>query len=198
MILSEQQSREVFGSRTDILRECIEFAWDRYLAMPPEIHVDLTPRSRASIVHDFIVSEARKRFFNDSGVQLVTRRGLFTIDFGEVQLRFKKFNGQLRPQSIPTNQTRAFMIQEELPGLPLPTKLTAGYKLDNIQQNIECIAVVCFSDDRCAWFFELERLPKVEPVRFPHYPVPVQPTPKARAKEGTKNENIKRSKKQTK
>jgi len=174
-------------------------AWNRYLALPPEIRVDLTPRSRASIVHDFIVSGARKHFLSDSDVQFVTHRGLFIIDFGRVQLRFKKFNGQLRPQSIPTNQTKAFMIQEELPGFPLPTKLTAGYKLDNIQQNIDCIAVVCFSDDRCAWFFELERLSKTEPVRFPdRVELEELPAPKARAKKGTKDEDIRRNKKQAK
>lgn len=190
MILSEGQAREVFGNRTDTIRECIEYAWDRYLALPPKVHVDLTPRSRASIVHDFIVAEARKRFFNESNIQLSVLRGLFIIDFGKVQLRFKKFNNQLRPQSIPTNQTRAFMIQEPLPGIPLATKVIAGYKLDDFQKNIQCIAVICPYGQQCAWHFELEKLPKAEVVPFRDYPEQDGSMPRARAKEGSKHEDV--------
>jgi len=189
MILNEAQAREVFGKHTDTIRECIEHAWDRSLALSPDIHVDLSPRSKASIVHDFIVAEARKLFSDDPEIQMKVLRGLFILDFGKVQLRFKKLNKQLRPQSIPTNQTRAFMIQGDLPGIPLATKVIAGYKLDDFQKNIQCIAVICPYGQQCAWYFELEK-PKGEVLSIQDYLEPDETTVQASAKRGVRDENI--------
>lgn len=157
MIKDERDGRECLGPHLDDIRECIEYGFNRYLDLPPEFLADITPRSRASLVHDFIRAEAKRRFYDDPEIECHDLRGLFLVDFGEIQLRFKKFNRQFLPQNIPTKQTEAFMIQEPLPGIPLATKVIAGYQADMLHHAIQCIAIGCPQGRRYRWFFPIEK-----------------------------------------
>lgn len=192
MVLSAEEARRVLGRHLDTLRICIETAWKRYMALPPEARVDMTPRSRASNVYDFMVGEAKRRFFDDPGVLLQESRGFLLMNFSDkILLRFKKFNKSLLPQNIPTYQTSLFMNRGQqgiLIECPTATKLIAGYQLDKLQSDIQMMAVVCPDGNACDFYFRLENSSTAEVVLIRDYQDVERLEPRVRAKEGLTNE----------
>ncbi len=194
MIITEDEAKRVLGKYLDTIRKCIQDGWDRYRTMPTKYVVDFSMRSRSSLVHDFIVAAAKKSFFENPVIQCGYRRNLFQIDFGEIILRFKKFNRKLRPHSIPTSQSQSYMvqmIQEHIPGIPVATRVTAGYRLDQLQHDIYDVNIVCFGNNECVWCLELPKV--VSRGEVPKIQTGLErkvSTPRARAKEAINNENI--------
>jgi hypothetical protein len=160
MITTDEDGKGSLGQdNVDAIKEIIETGFKRYSKIPPEIRVDFSARSRASAINDFIRAEAQKVFYDASDINLYEIRGLFLVDFGDIQLRFKKLNKHLRPQNIPTNQTLAFMEQGVLPGIPVATKVVAGYQPDALFSSIEYMGILCFTDSRsCLWKIDLTKV----------------------------------------
>jgi hypothetical protein len=191
MVLSPEEVKDILGERVDKLRLCMETAWERYQNFPPEVKVDLSARSRASVVYDFIIREAWNQFMNDSDVHLDQRRGFLLINvLGMVLIRFKKFNKRLLPQSIPTNQNMVFMERGQ--GILLEcvtaTKLIAGYQLNNLQSNIQLMAMVCPDGNTCELYFELDKPSIAETVPLRDYGNSEEKQ-RISAKEGLENED---------
>jgi len=197
MILGPEQVKAILGKYLDILRECMEAAWKRYHeTITEDGRVDLTPRSRASVVYDYIVAITIKRFLelDDSFVSLDRRRGFLLMNFGgKILLRFKKFNKRMRPEGIRTRQNVSFMTQGQ--GILLEcvtaTKLVAGYKLDDFQSGIELMAIVCPDGNKCELYLELDKPPMAEVVtlRQEYEEEQKQVAPRVRPKEGVKDED---------
>lgn len=191
MITTEEDGKGCLGQHNiDTVRECIENGFERYFKLSPEARVDFTARSRASIINDFIRAEAKKRFYEASNIQLYQIRGLFLVDFGDIQLRFKKLNEQLHPQNISTNQTLIFMGQGILPGIPMATKVVAGYQPDASFSAIKYIGILCFTGSRYQWKIDLNRAftPPI-PLEYSDSDVPSQKKEKVTLKEGMENGN---------
>ena len=165
MIKGEDETKRYLGeSNLGALRECIERGFYRYFTLPADVLADMLPRTRAMLIQNFIIVEAHKRFFGS--VEIRNARGLFILDFGEVQVRFKKFNKKLRPQNILTKQTIAYLVQEPLFGIPWATKLIAGYQPNKVHADIQCIAIVCPNGNEYFWHFYLEKTSRpVVPLR---------------------------------
>ncbi len=159
MITTDEDGKRSLGQdNIDAITAIIETGFKRYFKLPPEARVDFSARSRASVINDFIKGEAKKIFYDASGIKAYEIRGLFLVDFGDIQLRFKKFNKHLRPQNIPTNQTLSFMEQGTLPGIPMATKVVAGYQPDPSFSSIEYMGILCFTDSRsCLWKIDLNK-----------------------------------------
>lgn len=165
MIVTEEDGKGYLKQYVQIVEECIGCGFGRYFKLPPKARVDFSPRSRASIIHDFIKAEARKQFLDMPKIQIYEIRGLFLVDFGEIQLRFKKLNRRLLPQNIPTEQTLAFMRQETLngqkvlPGFTIPTKVVAGYQPDASFTNIKYMGILCYcgTDSEYLWKIDLAK-----------------------------------------
>jgi hypothetical protein len=190
MITTEEDGKRCLDQYISTLTECIEDGFKRYFKLPPKALVDFTPRSRASIINDFIRAEARKRFYDIPSIQLYEIRGLFLLDFGEIQLRFKKLDKQLRPHNIPTNQTRIFMVQGQLPGLPMATKVIAGYQPNVSYSDIEYMGILCPDNNGYLWQIDLNKISRSPiPLERPETDMPNIEKGNVTLKEGVENGN---------
>jgi len=114
------------------LDSCFRAAWSRWQKWlgtcegPP---TDMSPRTRASALYDFIAAEAVKSFAGLPGVLVEKKRGFLVIRFGDkVALRFKKFcSTTLRTSDNRTTQSTLFQSQRlEFSRFGRPTDDTCG------------------------------------------------------------------------
>jgi hypothetical protein len=139
-----------------VLGKCIKGAWKDYLGYPDHLRLQHTPRSRASLVHDHIVMRVRNAFDDFDDVRLHDINKLFVLVLpGEVVIRFKKLNDNLRSSGIPTQQRLEFAAQGDLPGIESVTHLEAGYTLNEFETAIDGVHVVCPYNDSVLWAHEI-------------------------------------------
>lgn len=141
-----------------IIFSCILDAWQIYqMKYPEDLKIAHSATSRASIVHDHIVSLARQRFEPRFGVQCLVIGRLFIVSFNSgVVVRFKKFDKNFRAHNIRTRQSSGFMTQAPLPEIGEVINLQAGYRLDDLETDIEGIYLTLpISESGNEWVFEL-------------------------------------------
>lgn len=144
------------GSYLGIIRSCIKKGWDDYMSLSIEHRMKHTTRSRASLVHDYIVYAARQSFDGIADARLVEINKLFMVTFGaDIGLRFKKLDECFHSSGIPTQQRLDFMCQDDLPGIESVTHLEAGYSLNPLQTAIEGIYLCCPNHPSVLWYHEL-------------------------------------------
>lgn len=157
MNITEDQARTVLDPYQSAIQECIVSAWKDYHHHCREIKHILTPRSRANIIFDFIVSNIRQKFQGMRNVFLSESRRLFLVNFeNKVVIRFKKLKGN-RASYIPTQQALDFMCQIELEEIPSPERFIIGYQLNRMQTEINNISVIYpQSANHNYWAYDLE------------------------------------------
>ncbi|HYC44585.1 MAG TPA: hypothetical protein VED01_03775 [Burkholderiales bacterium] len=155
-ILNKRNAVIRLGGYLPLIRSVFLRAWAEYNALPLELRIKLTPRSRASIVHDFVVHAIRASFDGIDDVRLLEINKLFVMLVGcDVVLRFKKLDDGLRASSIPTQQSLDFSNQDDLPGIERVTHLDAGYRLNALQTTIEGVYVCCPNGASVLWYYEI-------------------------------------------
>lgn len=156
-MLSHAEAETILDPYKGLLREVVDSAWRDYCSLRNNIPHVFTPRTRASIIHDFMVSHARNKLAGIKGVRLLDVGGLFLVEINEkILIRFKKLNDDKMPNNIPTQQALDFMEQLELPGMPHIIRLVVGYELNKLQTGIQAISVTCPRGTKKEWHFELE------------------------------------------
>lgn len=141
------------------LDSCFRSAWSRWLKWlgscegPP---TDVSSRTRANALYDFIAAEAVKCFAGVPGVLVAKERGFLVIRFNDkIALRFKKFrSATLKTSSNNTAQTDLFDSQQlEYAGSSVQplTHVIAGYLLDDLALDIARLAITCTLDGEPAW-----------------------------------------------
>lgn len=149
------------------LEQCFHDAWARWTAWMAKLDgspADISPRSRASVLYDFIAAEAIRSFLGASGIKVKKERGFLVLRFQDrVALRFKKFrNRNLRVSLNSTRQTELFGNQTlEFPAGSLKpmVHVTAGYLLDKLALDISLLAITCTADGEHLWA-PIELLPQ--------------------------------------
>ena len=141
------------------LDRCFRAAWKRWTKWLKELDgppSDLTPRSRASVLYDFIVAEAIKAFLGAKDIKVRRERGFLVLRFQDrVALRFKKFRS--RNLGISANKTaQAELFDNQMlefpPGSLKPmTHVVAGYLLDSLAMDIARLAITCTCDGEPLW-----------------------------------------------
>jgi hypothetical protein len=157
--LSRVECQSLLAEHLPTLEACFKAAWDRWrkwLKELPGSPADVSPRSRASTLYDFITSEVAKQLSGKPGVQIKKSRGLLLVRFRDrVAIRFKKFRGKsLKTSSNHNGQTIAFEQHTlELPSASVQpvTHLVAGYLLDELAVDLEQIAITCSVDGEHFW-----------------------------------------------
>lgn len=133
-LLTEDEIRDVMSPYEERVGKVITRAVERWHELPVRNVVSLSPRTRASAIHDLIVEEATAAFLGDPGVTVSLKRGTVALVFGgRVAVRFKKVRGRSLRYSVgPTFRQRAIHEQQlPLDGTDLRvTWATAGYRLD--------------------------------------------------------------------
>ena len=102
--------------------------------------------------------ECRRRFDGRAGVHVTEVHGFITVTFeNRLVLRFKKFTGRrLRTGGVRTKQRRLFEYQQlVLDGMRVTT-VVAGYLLNDVQQELQEIALVCPRGSSNEWVITLD------------------------------------------
>jgi hypothetical protein len=175
-LLGAKEAEELFKPYKSLLSECIQAAWDAWETFYKPRHHILRSRCRANVLYDEIVFNVGQKFSALPEVVFKPFRSSFLLYIGDLAVvRFKKFRKDGRCSNIRTRQQNLFQHQMELPGLESGTMFQAGYFLDELQQKIERIAIVCQFGKSVLYSIEL--LGDVAPiVQLNTTPVPLPPT----------------------
>jgi hypothetical protein len=159
---SKEQAEQILNPYLSLLAEPFTVAWDRWhglRAAYPEVQRHLTPRARASIIYDCAAARARTIFSGLApAVTLTDAYGFLLISFeSQLHMRLKKFrNGGLSTSGISTQQRLAFEGQQMiLSNFPMSTTVVLGYSLNQLQTEIERVAVKCSTYGKLNWVLDV-------------------------------------------
>ena len=147
-------------------------------------------RSRACLVHDFIVQRAIAAFTGDAAVRTIRRDETAKFVFaGQVALRFKKADDNGLGSNIKTEATLDFVEQQqELPGIPNVHKIEVVYILNRLQTQIERVVVVARDGDVRLWNYVIAPATTAEIVPLPVAKPQPEPGARIRIRGGNKNQ----------
>ncbi|MEN9937937.1 MAG: hypothetical protein RLZZ387_4516 [Chloroflexota bacterium] len=186
--ISVTEAKAVMQPHLPTLSEGIQQGWAEW-SLLAQNKPWLSARARASIVHDAIWAAVKQRFTGVDGTAIVESRGLRVLVLEDhIAIRFKKLDRELRPKNIWTQQQLAFVRQESLVGIPPVTRLTMGYVLTALQNDIEKIAVTLQRVDHLAWAFEIPVARKTVTIAT-ITPANVEPIRERRVRPKKVNEN---------
>ncbi|CAL9304169.1 hypothetical protein SUDANB170_03696 [Streptomyces sp. enrichment culture] len=138
--------------------QCFRSAWDRWQEWVKKLEgspADVSARSRANVLYDFIAAEATQQFLGVEHVKVRKDRGFLVIQIrDQVAIRFKKFQGRrLKTSSIATAQAIAYQAQmlEFSEQVEPMTHLVAGYLLDSFELDFEKLAITCTMNGEHLW-----------------------------------------------
>jgi hypothetical protein len=169
--------------------------WERFGEEMPDLRVVCCKRTRASMISNFAVTEARTAFASQSpSILLHDLRKFLLIEFdSQLCLRLKKFRaGGRQTSGIHTRQKRAFEAQEPLTGMPETTNLVLGYDLNAEETDIAAAAITCRTNGKLHWEIEVPLPGEIVPIEAstprPDIPSPqITSTRTARADQRTES-----------
>lgn len=135
------------------LRALVQNALLRFHEKQRELRVDYSARTEASIIHDYMVREAK-----GAGYNWKVRRNLFLFRVGEdYSVKPKKLDRALRPRNIQTQFVLDFERQNTtalFEDLDL-TNLFLGYQRDGAELVTSSVWLVCPQGKGMKWAAEL-------------------------------------------
>jgi hypothetical protein len=163
------------------MRAILESAWQDWQAMTNQAL--LSPRSRASIVFDFIRARALAEFDGDRNIRAIPKGQTVHFLFRDrVMVRFKKANSSGLGSNIETQAVIQFVDpQFTLFALPPIYNIEVCYRLDKLATRMALLAVTARQRNTKLWAYELERpasaavLPMPEPPPADSAPPEVRP-----------------------
>ncbi len=156
-IAIESDVREILGRRETHITEIVQGAWNDWMALRNRARLRFA-RTRANIVHDFMVDRALAAFSGDAGVRAIVRDQTAKFLFDRrVLVRFKKGDCRGLGINIETQAVLAFTDPQLLiPGLPDVQKIDITYFLNDLQTRIDRVAVTARDNDIRLWTYEIE------------------------------------------
>lgn len=116
------------------LVSCIERGFQQFLRLMSGLDqisefVEFQPRTKASIIHNFIRSNTQQAFSDKENIRVGEFNKVFGITVeDQFFIRFKKMDRNLTVSSYRTTQYQKYLSQEHIEGFPKdPTFLFAGY-----------------------------------------------------------------------
>lgn len=160
------------------MRLILEGAWEDWMEMPKR--AIFSPRSRASMIFDFIRTRALAEFQGDRNIRVIPKGQTVQFLFKDrVLVRFKKANGSGVGSNIETQAVIQFIDpQLQIPGLlPEVYRVEVCYHLDGLATQMESLAVTARGRKRKLWSYELQRPAAAEiiPLPAPQGPAPTPP-----------------------
>jgi hypothetical protein len=101
-------------------------------------------RTRANILYDLMVIEARKEFDGVKNTRIIDApMGVTLIEIDEkVLIRCKKLDDEGLPSNYPTERAKDYDDGDDLPGIPpAPQRLTLGYRLNRLQTAVRDVLI---------------------------------------------------------
>jgi hypothetical protein len=157
-----EAARKILGPHEANLLACVEDSWKKFSDHFRSQVAIWHPTSRATMVWQLMVDQARVRFADTKGVRLHDSSERFVLVFEDLLvIRMKKLDEQLQTANYPTETAERVDAQLPIGGIPpKATWLTVGYVLDVSQTKIDSVNVVCHVADVVAWEYALQ-----EPAR---------------------------------
>lgn len=149
----EYTVRAALQPHHDIISQAAHGAWKDWQALPLSGRLLFPGRSRACLVHDFMVQKAMTAWSADPTVRVIQHDETAKFVIANcVLLRFKKANDRGLGSNIPTQASLDFEEQQaELPGIPNVHKVEVVYVLNRLQTQIDRVVVVARDGDVRLW-----------------------------------------------
>lgn len=169
---------------------CIHGAVQQFIEQHATLRHEYSPRTEASIIHDLMISHARREFDSVPGITTPVLHGLFVVNINDaIAVRFKKFDKALQPKNIPTQQSIGYLWQQlPLPGMPPEaTKLHAGYVFNKLRTGADRVLITCMNGRAVRWVIDLaddlgREIVRIEPA-MPDVP-PAKRRPQLKSPDG--------------
>jgi hypothetical protein len=149
----ESVVRVVLQSYEHTVFNAVHGAWNDWRDLALGGRLLFPGRSRACLIHDFMVQRAIMAWANDSAIRVI--RGDETAKFVVdelVLLRFKKADSRGLGSNIPTQASLSFIDQQyELPGIPNVHKIEIVYELNRLQTQINRVVAVARDGEERLW-----------------------------------------------
>ncbi len=161
--------RSVLAPYETKLFQAVHGAWEDWKTLGLAGRLLFLGRSRACLVHDFMVQRAIAAFTGDAVVRTIRRDETAKFVFaGQVALRFKKADDNGLGSNIETEATLDFVEQQqELPGIPNVHKIEVVYILNKLRTQIERVVVVARDGDVRLWNYLIAPVTTAEIVPLP-------------------------------
>lgn len=168
----EDAVREALGPYHNAIFAIAHGAWRDWQALALSGRLLFPGRSRACLVHDFMVQRAIAAWAEDSGVRVLRHDETAKFVIGDaVLLRFKKADDRGLGANIPTQAFLDFAEQQrDLPGIPYVHKVEVVYILNRLQTQIDRVVVVARDGSVRLWDYVV--LPDTTAEIMP---LPIQP-----------------------
>jgi len=138
-------------------------------------------RTRATMMHNLVVSLIKERLSNDAAVHIITKYESITVVIGNsVYGRFKKINRRGISSNIRTRRNEAILQQQlEIPfaNVPAAANVDIGYVIDPMWTEFDDLRVVCRRGGNVLWEFSFVEVaqPRTNTVPIAEVPVPQKP-----------------------
>jgi hypothetical protein len=154
-ILDESEAEELLRPIASSLRASVEDAFTHYKErVAPVLPGLVTPTTRANVMHDLIVDQLRLRW--PDHVFEAGKRWLLRIA-SDVVMQVKKLDEDRLPCNYPTRKAVTFARQEFLAEMPPATRLTLGYRLNDLRTELAETTVLCQGSVHYArWYYDLQ------------------------------------------
>lgn len=154
-ILSRDAAYRLLLSYFDDLVESVRTGITMYNTIPGKLRAGWRPRTHASVLNDYIITEARERLDGMPGVKINDdHQGAFFVVKGKAALRFKKIADGGRPVSYPTPRQRCITWQTEIEGIPKATYVDVQYLPNDVWTEIKTVSLACYNGRRL-WEFPI-------------------------------------------
>jgi hypothetical protein len=165
----ENTVRAILRTSEDTIFEAVHGAWSDWRELPLAGRLLFPGRTRACLVHDFMVQRAIAAWTGNSAVRVICHdeTAKFVVA-DQVLLRFKKADDRGLGSNIPTQASLGFVEQQhELPGIPNVHKVEVVYALNRLQTQIDRVAVVARDGDALLWDYAIVPTTTAEVISLP-------------------------------
>ena len=151
-LVAQAKAFQELESHVEHLAAMVKGAWTDAQSLDPELRLVITPRSEASIIHDFMLDRASKYAAKTPGVRYFKRQLMHGIVINDTYaIRFKKFDEDSISSNQPTAQVARFRSQINLPGIDAVHHLEVGYVTDQLGINVADVRVTCPAGRANSW-----------------------------------------------
>lgn len=132
-----------------IFLPAIRSGLDQFLEISSSSRSPLRNRTKANLLNDYITHDAIANYHDAQYPEAALSLNedcdgcMFLVD-QVFSLRIKKLDTNYKPRNYPTNRQVDIKWQQlELPGVPMPTYVTLGYRLDPSWTSIRDVKIIC-------------------------------------------------------
>ncbi len=170
--------KSLLGSRERAISQIVLGSWDRWWNNPDRIVLGFK-RTRATVMHNFMMNLAPNLFSEDDGIRLIDgQETTYFVVQQRLVFRLKMGDGCGISRNIETQMSLAFIDpQQTLPGIPDLDRVDVVYILNPFETQIANISVVARDCERAAWQYPVYPFSDEgrSPIFLPTTPVPSAP-----------------------